>query len=86
MSIKDSNETPQDDGSASPTQALPHPEPLFTIFDKRQKWLIVFIVSVAATCMPSTVYKYGQQHLALMSESLRFRIQHLLSSPSHYCR
>lgn len=26
------------------------PEPPFSIFDKRQKWLIIIIVSTAATC------------------------------------
>jgi hypothetical protein len=41
---------------ASPTPASPAPEPPFTIFDKRQKWLIVFIVSFAATCKSFFVY------------------------------
>lgn len=26
------------------------PEPPYSIFDKRQKWLIIIIVSTAATC------------------------------------
>lgn len=39
------NDTPV---STSSIQALP--EPPYSIFDKRQKWLIVALVSTAATC------------------------------------
>ncbi|KAJ5092545.1 hypothetical protein NUU61_007415 [Penicillium alfredii] len=39
----------QPESSNSAPQAFNTPEPPYTIFDKRQKWLIVFIVSFAAT-------------------------------------
>jgi hypothetical protein len=55
MSTKDGNEPLQNDVLASPTLVSHSPEPPFTIFDKHQKWLIVFIVSFAATCKSSTI-------------------------------
>lgn len=39
--------------AAAPTMKSPEtktPEPPCSIFDKRQKWLIIMIVSTAATC------------------------------------
>lgn len=38
---------------AAPTMKSPEtetPEPPYSIFDERQKWLIILIVSTAATC------------------------------------
>ncbi|GLI77574.1 hypothetical protein PoHVEF18_005865 [Penicillium ochrochloron] len=49
MPTKEDNQPFEGDTHASPKPVSPHPEPPFTIFDKRQKWLIVFIVSFAAT-------------------------------------
>ncbi|CAG8410728.1 unnamed protein product [Penicillium salamii] len=45
---QDHNET---DSSLQPsiTEKTTTPEPLYTIFDKRQKWLIIILVTVAAT-------------------------------------
>lgn len=48
---------PKTDDASLEAAALESPTsgPLYTIFDKRQKWLIVFIVSFAATCtFPNT--------------------------------
>lgn len=40
------------------------PEPPYSIFDKRQKWLIIIIVSTAATC---TLYQVLFLRSLLMS-------------------
>lgn len=45
---------PADDDAAAGTSTTPErdptPEPPYSIFDHRQKWLIIILVSTAATC------------------------------------
>lgn len=53
------------------------PEMPYSIFDKRQTWLIIALVSTAATCkfqQPRVYYC-----LSLIASSLRLRFKHLLS-------
>lgn len=50
-------------------------EPPYSIFDKRQKWLIVIIVSTAATCKLSPKFSC----FPLIPISLWFCLEHLLS-------
>lgn len=53
-----------------------------SIFDKRQKWLIILIASTAATCEQELVYLIDHM---LMTDSFRVCIQHLLPSAYDDC-
>ena len=56
MSSEETAKLPENDDAtpkAAPTMESPEtktPDPPYSIFDKRQKWLIIIIVSTAATC------------------------------------
>jgi hypothetical protein len=55
MSSEANAKQSENDDVTAPTMKSPEnktPEPPYSIFDKRQKWLIIIIVSTAATCKP----------------------------------
>jgi hypothetical protein len=69
---------------ALPTLTLPLEEEPYSIFDKRQKALIVVIVSTAATC------KYFATVIIILPTSLRGNslwicIEHIFSSTTYHC-
>lgn len=60
------------------------PEEPYSIFDKRQKALIVGIVSIAATCK-SIFTVIGTILLDDVKRSLWFRVQYLFPCTSYHC-
>lgn len=56
MSAKDQSDPPRNNAAASMSLAESPPEPPFSIFDRRQKWLLVVLVSTAATCESELIH------------------------------
>jgi hypothetical protein len=84
MSSEENAKQCENDDVTATTMKSPEsntPEPPYSIFDKRQKWLIIIIVSTAATCR-SPVSSTVLTKLADMN-SLRLRIKHLFPRPTN---
>lgn len=79
------DQTEETTSSPSAPPAAPEEEP-YSIFDRRQKAVIVLIVSTAATC--KYIHLVGLPMVIVMAHienSLRLRVQHLLPRAPYHC-